>query len=107
MSRIRRPLLLALLLGFILGLAQLPAASAATVDDPVLRYCGITVRGIGYTADDAVENATNSLFASYFVTSYRVVVKKCDFEGRAYEMGLPTCWAELSACGFPKSPLLP
>lgn len=107
MSRIQRPLLLALLLGFVLSLAQLPAASAETVDNPVLRFCSITVRGLGYTADGAVKAAENILFANYFVTSYRVVVVKCDFDSTAHEMGLPTCYAELSACGFPKSPLFP
>jgi hypothetical protein len=107
MSRIQRPLLLALLLGFVLSLAQLPAASAETVDDPVLRFCGITTRGLGYTKAEAIENAEAVLFANYFVTSYRVVLARCDYDSAAHEMGLPTCWAELSACGFPKSPLFP
>ena|ERR1043166_5298831 len=102
MSRIQRPLLLALLLGFVVSLAHLPAASAEALENPALRFCGITVRGLGYTADDAVENAENVLFANYFVTSYRVVFKRCDFDSAAHEMGLPTCYAELSACGFPK-----
>ncbi len=101
MSRIQRPLLLTLLLGFVLGLPQAPAAAAQTLT-PALGLCGIVVRGLGYTESEAIDNAVSHLYEYYRVLSYRVVASDCDEDSSTHGLDLPTCYAELSACGFRK-----
>lgn len=102
MSRAHRPLLLLLLLGFVLGLAQAPAALAQLSGPTLLRICAIRVIGLGGTETQAIQDAKDQLYADYFVSSYTVVYRGCDYSASSDLVSLPPCRAELNACGFPK-----
>lgn len=108
MSRIQRPLLLLLLLGFVLGLAQAPAASAEAVPFP--GNCGITAVGAGETQVEAVANALAAIKKSYWVTSHTVVSSGCSQEELPSINGngeiVTVCWAKVTACGFRKFVIL-
>lgn len=108
MSRIQRPFLLLLLLGFVLGLAQAPAASAEALPFP--GNCGITAVGAGETQAEALANALAALKKSYWITSYTVVSSGCVQEELPSVDGngeiVTVCWAKVNACGFRKFVIL-
>jgi hypothetical protein len=99
MSRASRSLLLVALLGVTFALSNAPSVSAQAK----FGICNVKVIGLGDTESEAVTNAVASLYQNYFVSSYRIVFRGCDYTMPSY---FPPCRAELSACAISK-PRLP